>query len=59
MFHSPYGLPVDDFDHLLVVSFKSEKTWSEGYKYSTESQVTFCTQVSDESTGAKKRMSAL
>ncbi|KAK0224564.1 TIP49 C-terminus-domain-containing protein [Armillaria nabsnona] len=33
MFHSPYGLPVDDFDHLLIVSSKPEKTWSKRYNY--------------------------
>ncbi len=46
------------FDHLLIVSSKPEKTWSKRYNYGMESRVTFCTQVSDESTGAKKRMSA-
>ncbi len=26
MFHGPYGLPVDVFDHLLIVNSKPEKT---------------------------------
>ncbi len=39
MFHSPYGLPVDVFDHLLIVSSKQEKTWSKSYNYGTESQL--------------------
>ncbi|KAK0224585.1 RuvB-like 2 [Armillaria nabsnona] len=39
IFHSPYGLPVDIFDHLLIVSSKPEKTWSKRYNYEEDVSV--------------------
>ncbi|KAK0429681.1 TIP49 C-terminus-domain-containing protein [Armillaria borealis] len=61
IFCNPHGSPFNLLDHVLIVNTKlySEDNIEQIIQCGMELQDTFCMQVPDESTGAKKRMSPL
>ncbi|SJL13429.1 uncharacterized protein ARMOST_16872 [Armillaria ostoyae] len=61
IFHSPHGLTFILLDRVLIVNTTlfCEDNIEQIIQCGTKFQDTFCTQASDEKTGAKKRMSPL